>query len=72
MQIHKYIWDFEDKNITKIKANGTSKRYMKSQRMINNKTIRKMHTYFVASSGNIQCSLSTFFRYNPFYIILHY
>ena len=41
---------------------------MKSQRIIYTKTIRKMHTDFVASRGNIQCSLSTFFRYKPFYI----
>ena len=48
------------------------KSHMKSQPMINNKTIRKMRTYFVASRDNIQCSLLTLSRYNPFYIILHY
>ena len=36
--------------------------------MIHTKTIRKMHTDFVASRDSIQCSLSTFFRYKPFYI----
>ena len=36
--------------------------------MIHTKTIRKMHTDFVASRYSIQCSLSTFFRYKPFYI----
>ena len=41
---------------------------MKSQHMIYTKTIRKMHRDFVASRDNIQCSLSTFFRYKPFYI----
>ena len=37
--------------------------------MVLTKTIRKMHTDFVASRDSIQCSLSTFFRYKPFYII---
>ena len=32
------------------------------------KRIRKIHTDFVASRDNIQSSLSTFFRYKPFYI----
>ena len=41
---------------------------MKSERMMYTKTIRKMHTDFVASRDNIQCSLSTFFRNKPFYI----
>ena len=36
--------------------------------MIYTKTIRKIHTDFVASRDNIQFSLSTFFRYKPFYI----
>ena len=50
MQIHKRILDFEDENITeftKIKKSDM-KSHMKSQPMLNNKTIRKMHTYFVA------------------------
>ena len=38
--------------------------------MIYTKTIRKMHADFVASRDNIQFSLSTFFRYKPFYITL--
>ena len=72
MQIHKYILDFEDENITKTTANGTSKSYIKSQRMIKNNK-KNAHIFsHMASSDNIQCSLSTFFRYNPFYIILHY
>ena len=72
MQIQKYKFDFEDENITKIKANGTSKSYMKSQRMINNKTIRKMHTYFVASSDefNVHFQLSSdIIRFTLLYII---
>ena len=71
MHVLKHTLDFEDKNInefTKIKKNGTSKSYMKSQRMIYTKAIRKMHTDFVASRDNIQCPLSTFFRYKQFYI----
>ena len=71
MHVHKHPMDFEDKNITeftKIKKNWTSKSYIKSQRMIYTKTIRKMHTGFVASRDNIQCSLSAFVRYKPFYI----
>ena len=71
MHVHKHTLDFEDENITeftKIKKDGTSKSYMKSQRMIYTKTIRKMHTDFVASRDNIECSFSAFFRYEPFYI----
>ena len=36
--------------------------------MIYTKTRRKMPKDFVASRDNIECSLSTFFRYQPFYI----
>ena len=71
MHVLKHTLDFEDKNITdftKIKKNGTSTSYMKSQRMIYTKAIRKMHTDFVASRDNIQCPLSTFFRHKQFYI----
>ena len=71
MHIHKHTLDLEDENITeitKIKKNRTSKTYMKSQRIMYTKTIRKINTGFVASRDNIQCSLSTFFRYKPFYI----
>ena len=70
MHVHKHTLDFEDENITeftKIKKNGTSKSYMKSQRMIYTKTII-LHKHFVVSIENIQCSLSTLFRYKPFYI----
>ena len=73
MRALKHTLDFEDENITeftKIKKNGTSKSYMKSQRIIYTKTIRKMHTDFVASRDNILGSLSTFLRYKPLYITL--
>ena len=36
--------------------------------MTYSKTVRKMNTDSVTSRDNIQCSLSTFFRYKPFYI----
>ena len=74
MQIHKYILDFEDENITKTIANGTSKSYIKSQRMINNKTIRKMHTYFhiwlQVITFNVHFQLSSdIIHFTLFYII---
>ena len=56
MHFHKHTLDFEDENIpefTKIKTNWISKNYMKSQRIIYTKTIRKMHTDFVVSRDNI-------------------
>ena len=63
MHVHKHTLDLEDENITeftKVEKNGTSKIYRKGHHMTYTKAIRKMHTDFVASRDNIQCSLSTF------------
>ena len=61
MHVHKHTLDFEDENITEFtktkKKWGIKKLHEKSQRMIYIKTIRKMHTDFVALRDNIQCSL---------------
>ena len=62
------LWTKISLNSLKLKKNRASKSYMKSQRMIYTKKIRKMHTDVVASRDNIQCSLSTFLRYKAFYI----
>ena len=56
MHVHKHTFDFEDENMTefiKIEKHGTSESYIKTQDTIYTKTIRKMHTDFVASKDNI-------------------
>ena len=60
--VHKHALDFEDKKyhrilnkyhwILKLKSE-TPKHYMKSQRMVNTKTIRKMKTDSAVSRDNI-------------------
>ena len=74
MYVHKHTLDFEDENkteFTKIKKSRTSRSYMKSQRMIYTKAIRKMHTDFVTFSVHFQFS-SDISHFTLHHLTLHH
>ena len=52
-----------------LKKTGNKMEIMTAQKKIFNEPIRQLHQKFVATSGQ-DCSLSTFYKYKPFYVTL--
>ena len=62
----------EDNNIEEqiitFKKTGKTKTYVTAQRLVYTKSVRELHKKFIEISG-VDCSLSLFFKYKPFYVI---
>ena len=74
MTEYKHMRSLADKNISQqdvtFKKTGNTKMHMTAHRRIYSRPLREMHQLFPTKykDDNIQCSLSTFIKFKPFYV----